>query len=168
MSDPRDRSPEFPEAPDTLEAPATDEERAQAETLRLALDDPRRPSTDADLARALSSAWSPRDLPAEMHRALIRQALRGHGSRKGIQVVRLTFGAGAVIALAAAVFLLVRGEREAGTAHVTTAMAVSRSTQDLFVDRFASTGGESARVDRIAMARAADLRENEFARWGVR
>jgi hypothetical protein len=168
MSDPRDRTPGIPDAPDTPEAPATEEERAQAETLRLALDDPHRPSIDADLARALSSAWSPRDLPAETHRALIRQALDRHGSRRGSQVVRLTFGASAAIALAAAVFLVVRGEREPGAAHVTTAVAVSRSTQDLFVDRFASTGGESARVDRIAMARAADLRENEFARWGVR
>ena len=28
--------------------------------------------------------------------------------------------------------------------------------------------GETTRIDRIAMARAADLRDNEFARWGVR
>lgn len=46
----------------------------------------------------------------------------------------------------------------------------SRSTDDLF-DRntqFPKTGGESARIDRIAMARASDLRQNRFAAWGVR
>jgi hypothetical protein len=45
---------------------------------------------------------------------------------------------------------------------------VSRSTQALFPDRFAPVGGETARIDRIAVARAADLRDNEFAKWGVR
>ena len=48
------------------------------------------------------------------------------------------------------------------------ASAVSRSTQALFPERFAATGGETARIDRIAMARATDLRDNEFAKWGVR
>ena len=45
-----------------------------------------------------------------------------------------------------------------------------RSTADLFdaTTPFPRTGGESARVDRIAGARAADLRANRFAAWGVR
>jgi len=48
------------------------------------------------------------------------------------------------------------------------AVVLSRSTQALFTDPFAPTGGESARIDRIAMARGADLRDNQFAKWGAR
>ena len=46
----------------------------------------------------------------------------------------------------------------------------ARSTQELFdaATPFPRSGGESARVDRIATARAADLRANRFAAWGVR
>jgi hypothetical protein len=46
----------------------------------------------------------------------------------------------------------------------------SRSTDDLFDPgaQFPKTGGESARIDRIAMARTTDLRQNRFAAWGVR
>jgi len=50
-----------------------------------------------------------------------------------------------------------------------------RSTQPLFEEPFqasAATGARashgSARIDRIAMARASDFRENEFSRWGAR
>jgi hypothetical protein len=87
----------------------------------------------------------------------------------------------AVVAMAAGVLLLVgrlgqsnapspasvaqapvSGERQARIA--------SRSTTDLFdaTTPFPRTGGESARVDRIATARASDLRANRFASWGVR
>jgi hypothetical protein len=163
MSDPPDRDDELPEAP------ATEEERAGAAQLREALDDPRRASDDAELARALSSAWSPRDLSPEVHRALIQEALLFHGRhRRRSRVVRLSFAASATVAIAAAVLLLVRSDGGRETVQVETTVAVSRSTQGLFPDRFAPAGGESARIDRIAMARAADLRENEFARWGVR
>lgn len=50
------------------------------------------------------------------------------------------------------------------------ARITSRSTSDLFdaTTPFPRTGGESARVDRIASARASDLRANRFASWGVR
>lgn len=46
----------------------------------------------------------------------------------------------------------------------------ARSTQELFdaATPFPRSGGESARVDRIATARAADLRANRFAAWGVK
>ncbi|MEZ4293974.1 MAG: hypothetical protein R3B70_03275 [Polyangiaceae bacterium] len=49
-------------------------------------------------------------------------------------------------------------------------LIASRSTSDLFdaTTPFPRTGGESARVDRIAGARASDLRANRFAAWGVR
>ena len=95
----------------------------------------------------------------------------------------------AVVAMAAGVFLFVRqmGQSEApapaSMAAATSAPAAaapgapppaariaSRSTTDLFdaTTPFPRSGGESARVDRIAGARAADLRANRFAAWGVR
>lgn len=168
MSDPPDR-PEYPSQTDP-DAPATDEELAESAKLREAVEDPSRPNDDAELARAMSSAWSPRDLPAEAHRRLVEQALVRHDARRRRnRVVRISFGASAVLALAAAVLLYVRSDRQPPeTVHVVATMAISRSTQALFQDRFAPSGGESARIDRIAMARAADLRDNEFAKWGVR
>ncbi len=162
MPEPRDR-------PDDPLAPATDEELAESTKLREALDDPSRRNEDAELARAMSSAWSPRDLSTEGHRSLVQQALIGHDARRRRnRVLRVSFGASAVLAFAAAVLLYVRSDRPQPEAAHGTAMAISRSTQALFQDRFAATGGESARIDRIAMARAADLRDNEFAKWGVR
>jgi hypothetical protein len=168
MSDPRDRSDDpFHADPD---APATDQELAESAKLRDALDDPGRRNDDADLARAMSSAWSPRDLSAMAHRSLVEQALVRHDARRRrSRVIRVSFGASAALALAAAVLLYIRSDRQPPeTVHMMAAMAISRSTQPLFPDRFAPTGGESARIDRIAMARAADLRDNEFAKWGVR
>ena len=42
-----------------------------------------------------------------------------------------------------------------------------RSTQALFDQPF-ERGQATARADRIAVARTADLRQNRFARWGVK
>ena len=168
MSDPSDRPEDrFPD-PD---APATDEELAESAKLRDALEDPSRPNDYAELARAMSSAWSPRDLSAESHRALVEAALGRHDvrrRRRGL-MIRVSFGASAVLALAAAVLVYVRSDRQPReTVQMVATITLSRSTQALFPDPFAPTGGESARIDRIAMARAADLRDNEFAKWGVR
>jgi hypothetical protein len=163
MSDPRDQIPD----PD---APASQEESAEAEKLREALEDPRRASADAELARALSSAWSPRDLTPGQHAQLVDAALARHdGTQRRGKVIRASFGASAIVALAASVLLAVwSGRPPPDATRLAAGLAVSRSTQPLFHDRFAPTGGESARIDRIAMARAADLRDNEFAKWGVR
>ena len=161
MPDPRDRI-------DDPDAPASREELEQAERLR-------QPSESAELSRALSSAWEPRDLSEQEHGALVDRALSTAKARpQGLaRVTRIPFGTGAMLALAASVLLVLwgdpRGDRRgpaAGTFE--PALAVSRSTQDLFEEQFAPTGGETGRVDRIAMARATDLRDNEFARWGVR
>jgi hypothetical protein len=56
----------------------------------------------------------------------------------------------------------------AASAAGSSALAVSRSAADLFPEGIPKEGGTSDRVDRIAYARARDLRENRFARWGVR
>jgi hypothetical protein len=159
MADPRER-------PDDPDAPPSKEEEEHAAQLREALEDPAVPDASAELARALSSAWQPRDLAAERHRALVDQTL---ARRPQGQVIRVSFGAGAMLALAASVLLALWGDRH-GPARGAFApeLSVSRSTQELFDQSFAPTGGETGRIDRIAMARASDLRDNEFARWGVR
>jgi hypothetical protein len=166
MPDPRDRSDDAAE----LEAPPSDQELASAAELRHALDDPRLPNDDADLARALASAWSPRDLAPHEHRALVEQALlrQSGASRRRGKLLRVSFVASTVVALAAAVLLVLRGRPSPDLPRIVPGFAVSRSTQPLFLDRFAATGGETSRIDRIAMARSADLRDNEFAKWGVR
>jgi hypothetical protein len=156
------------------DAPPTDEELAEATKLRDALAHGEGGVESAEVARALSAAWSPRDLSAGDHRALVSRALAGHGARRRkARVVRASFGAGAaLVALAAGVLLVLRGapappQTAAVARPASPTFLSSRSTQSLFPEPFGSTGGETARVDRIAMARAADLRENEFARWGI-
>jgi hypothetical protein len=122
----------------------------------------------------MRAAWEPRDLGSEEHRALVDSALdrafrtRERGRNRWASVVRISFGRGAMLALAASVVLVLWRKAPSVPAAVSPAFAVSRSTQELFPERFAPTGGETARIDRIAMARAADLRDNEFAKWGVR
>lgn len=151
------------DARDPADAPVTAREAAEAEALREALEDPTRAGDDAELARALRAAWEPGPLDEQRHAALVQAALAR--PRRG-RVVRVSFGAAAVLALAASVAVVLRGDRQPMSP--TPTLAVSRSTQELFPARFADLGGETGRVDRIAMARAADLRDNEFARWGVR
>jgi hypothetical protein len=160
--------------PDAIDpdAPSSAEELAEAAKLRDALAGSVPAHGEAELARALSAAWSPLDLGPGDHRALVDEALARHAlrRRRARAVARASFGAGAVVALAAGVALVVGNvagsPRTARTA--TVALVSTRSTQALFSEPFAREGGQTARVDRIAMARAADLRENEFARWGVR
>jgi hypothetical protein len=124
-------------------------------------------NSDAELARAVSLSHEPRPIDPEEHKAIVARAIdtgmrRRNRSRR--VVVRVAFGAAAVVALAAGVVLIVG--RISAPADV-QALAVSRSTQPLFSDPFPKTGSESSRVDRIAMARGGDLRDNQFARWGV-
>jgi hypothetical protein len=92
--------------------------------------------------------------------------------RRGGQLIRVTFGVAAALSVAAAIVLVIqRPERaamdEASVAEVAP-LAPVRSTQPLFHEPFARAGGASDRIDRIAMARSSDLRDNRFALWGVR
>jgi hypothetical protein len=148
------------------DAPPSDAERAEAESLRDALDrGDEHPG--AEIARVLSAAWSPRDIAPAEHRAIVERVLSRRASRA--RVIRVSFGVSAAVALAASVLLFVyAGRHSPGRPSTPASVAVSRSTQPLFPERFAALGGESARIDRIAMARSADLRDNEFAKWGVR
>jgi hypothetical protein len=154
------------------DAAPSEEELAEANKLREALEDPLSTHGDAELARALSSAWSPGHLRPDDHGALVDRALAGRAARRrrARVVTRASFGAAALVAMAAGVAVVISNQSNpAPSTHAASvALVPTRSTQALFPEPFGMAGGETARVDRIAMARAADLRENEFARWGVR
>lgn len=163
-----------------LEAPTVDEravpgelsplaspaERERAEALRAALDGASSsPEAEAllALARALRYAHEPPPLVEIHHEALLRAAL-GRPSK----LRRLTTGiVGALAAAAAAVGVLsLEPTRDAPRADLVPA----RSTLELFdpAEPFPRSGEETSRIDRIAGARASDLRKNRYATWGVR
>ncbi len=159
--------PDRPETPDP-DAPPSEEELARAKELRDALESSAPAGGGAELARALSAAWSPKDLSAEARRALVKRALAAPTLQRRRRVMRASFAAGALVAIAAGAALVFGIGRAPQPMPAADAYVSTRSTQPLFSGPFPRTGGETARVDRIAVARAADLRENEFARWGVR
>jgi cytochrome c-type biogenesis protein CcmH/NrfG len=175
-----DRKPTWLDDPD---APASEEEKIASARLRDALADPRIANVDAELARALSLANEPRELAEAENRQIAARVLEAAKpqARRGV-VVRVTFGVAAAVALAAGAMLVV-GQLQTEPAHESSvamapvspaqapALVHTHSTQALFDEPFAkplSRGAASARIDRIAMARAGDLRENRFAMWGVR
>jgi hypothetical protein len=149
-----------------IDAPASEEEVAAANALREALESGQS-TEDADVLRALSLAHAPRELDVPDNERLIAAALDRPIKKKN-NVVRVFFGVTTFVALAASVFLYVSTHQNAArpTAQQIELVPV-RSTQSLF-DKPFEAKGTSARVDRIAMAREGDLRENRFARWGVR
>jgi hypothetical protein len=180
------KPPNAPKAVDP-DAEPTEEERASAEALRRALEGVAAPGgadadEDAALAGRLRAAWAPPPIDPEAHQRILAAAL-GEEPRsrsvprrlpvRGARITPIVVGAAAALALAAGVAVVVRTQEGAQApaaepALAVQAVAVSRSTQPLFADRFPQLGGQSSRIDRIALARASDLRDNEFSRWGVR
>ena len=180
------------------DAPPSAEEVAAAEALRMALAPDAPPTGSgvptpahdrdaraaADFARAVSLAHSPRPIADAEHRLVLAQAIaRGEARRAESRGRRRRNGAvvgfAGALALAAAVALFLRSAPPSApplaAAAAIAAPRVSfeplipvRSTQPLFREPFARTGGESARIDRIATARARDLRDNRFAAWRVK
>jgi hypothetical protein len=154
----------------------SDAERGEAETLRRALaGEGSHPL--AELASALRAATAGGRLDELGHERVLRRAL-GDLSRtppwRGLPSRRVALAA--LVAAAAGVALAVGGvSMWQGGGGVATAPAPvpelipTRSTAALFdpADPFPRKGGESQRIDRIAAARAADLRANRFASWGV-
>jgi hypothetical protein len=148
---------------------ALEGERRAADDLRQALEDASLPHEGAVLVRALAAAWAPKPLSDPEHRAIVDRALaatvRGGAViawRRPGGVVRVAFGTTVgALALAAAFVILVRAPKGE------VALAHARSTQPLFAEPF-KAGETSARIDRIAVARASDYRDNRFAKWGVR
>jgi hypothetical protein len=177
------------ESRDVLEVTLTrsDVEEAHAVRLRDALDLEREPGEgDHDhlfVARALRSAFSPRALDESEHRAIVDAALAKLPAAPPARVaetiaaavpitlgqrratVRVAFGivAGG-LALAASIVLVVTSS---STHDSEAPLAKARTTQPLFTEPF-RPGEASARIDRIASARASDFRDNRFTRWGVR
>jgi hypothetical protein len=164
------RRPHEADAPPepSIDAEPSPEEARAASELREALANPALPNDDAALLRALSLAQTPRPLAAGDHQAFLERALRKARPERRGQVIRVAFGAiTATLAIAASVVFLVQPSATSLPAP-TAALARVRSTQPLFDGPFAHQGGESSRVDRIALARASDFRDNQFTRWGVR
>lgn len=102
------------------------------------------------------------------HERILRRALNGASSRPGVVIAT-------IVAMAAAVALFLGTWRQAPDAPVAenapaAELVSARSTESLFDPTvpFGSRGGESERMERIVEARAADLRANRFAAWGVR
>lgn len=148
-------------------SPAPDrDERERADALRSALEGaPSTPEALAlvALARALRYAHHPPELVEIHHEALLRAAL-GRPSK----LRRIATGiVGTLAAAAAAVGVLsVEPSRDAPRADLVPA----RSTLELFdpAEPFPRSGEETSRIDRIAGARASDLRKNRYATWGIR
>ncbi len=156
------------------DAPPSEEELAQAAELRLALEDPSRASEEAELARALSLAHAPHEIPQSVHSAIIAKNVEKMAAKSAPRgrVIRVAFGAGAAaLALAAAILIWIRtNDLTPSTAPMTAPAPVllqARSTSPLFDAPF-DAQSTSARIDRIAMARSDDLRENMYASWGVK
>jgi len=71
------------------------------------------------------------------------------------------------LALAAGIVLFLQTQETNLRPHSEVALAKARSTQPLFDEPF-HAGETSARIDKIAMARASDYRNNYFAKRGVK
>lgn len=171
-------------------APPTAAELAEAERLRHALEafearDARdaRDETGADaaedpgaVARVLRAAYRPGSIDPRTNDELVERALAARAPRRRRRrVLPVTMAALATaVAMAASAVLVLRVARERLEDPSIRGMAAAslvrtRSTAPLFDESapFPRTGGETARVDRIVSARAADLRANRFAAWGV-
>lgn len=164
-----------------VDATPSAEEQASAARLRDALDSGASDFPDASLAAALRSAFSPAPLDDAEHARIIEAALAAmtpavatsETSERNAKViafprraaVRTALGVGvAGLALAAAIALVVTSAPPHGSE---APLAKARTTQPLFSEPF-RPGEASARIDRIASARASDFRDNRFRAWGVR
>jgi len=168
-------TPMRPPLPSDPDAPPSEEELREAEALRRALDEVSVPNEGATLARALVLAHAPPPLDDDANRALVERALRAPVVVVKVKTRRsarafggVSAGAG-VLAMAAAVMLVLRPEAASTDSSTTQGVALheARSTQPLFREPFAERGAGSRRIDRIASARASDLRDNRYARWAV-
>jgi len=125
--------------------------------------------SEDDMVVALKAAWNPAPIDAEAHRTIVDRAtaravvqLKPSSRRMNIAIVTTT----TAFALAASVIVWITAGPTIGLKGE-LAIAKARSTQPLFDEPF-KTGEASARIDRIAMARSSDYRDNFFARRGVK
>ena len=151
-------------------APPSEAEIVESERLRDALEGTGE-HPDALLARALRTANTPAPLTGERADQLAPKLAL---PRRSSNVVYVAFGAVAAAAMAAAataMLFVAPVEREPAAASAVSVpnptLAQSRSTSALFHEKFA-TEDTSDRIDRIAAARARELRQNRYAQWGLR
>ena len=134
------------------------EELALATALRDALgEDP--------LVTALAAAWRPTDLAGAEHDAILARVVTASSPATNVVAFRLRRAAltiTTVLAFAASVVVWIGNARSTDVP-----LAHARSTQALFDEPF-RPGETSARIDRIALARASDLRDNQFTKWGAK
>lgn len=156
-----------PHGPDSEldpDAPPTEQELAAAESLRAALEGRATGDRDADLARALKIALDPRPIDARVHAAILDRVVAPRSRLR-----RALWFAGPAVAIAAGAILYVSlAPTPTSKSPTRDALIAERSTSALFHEPFPRSGATSSRVDRIAMVRSRDLRDNEFTRWGVR
>ncbi len=156
-------------------APPSADELAESARLRAALDSGDETHPDVALAAALKSASAPAPVDAAAV-ARARERLTGHATPG--RVIYVAFGGLALAAAAAFALVMMRPQTASelagakpGAALEQAAgaplMARSRTTDALFSERF-EPGKTTSRVDRIALARAHELRENRYVAWGVR
>ena len=155
-------------------APPTRVELAAAARLKDELSRGEGLHEEAAILGDLRAAYRPTEIAPERNEELIARALRRAARRDAPRVRRIvpvTMAAlTGVAALAAGVALMIGQMNRAPTALTAPAALIhARSTDNLFdpAKKF-EVGEQSARIDRIATARAADLRQNRFAAWGVR
>jgi len=155
-------------------APPTRREREAAERLSDELSRGGELHEEAAILGDLRAAYRPSELSPERNEQLIARAMRrsSQGSASRVRrILPVTMAAlTGVAALAAGVALMLGQVNRAPVAGAPTAALIhARSTDDLFdpAKKF-EVGEQSARIDRIASARSADLRQNRFAAWGVR
>jgi len=148
---------------DELEPPPTDEELAESERLRRELEVKDSTHPGAELARALRNAVDPRPLDPFTHRRILDQAVPKHSYRWYQRAeIYIAFAAAAAVLIA---FFSLRTQSEAPRA---AALVHPHSTQALFKDAFPKEGETSKRMDAIVASRNRDLRNNRYARWGVK
>jgi hypothetical protein len=152
--------PDAPPSEDELAASARLRDALAAAEAGRAVDHP-----DLELAGALRAAVDPRPLDDLSHRRLLDRAVPRR------RVAAFFVGSG-LVAAAASVLLAVnvttRSASPPPAAAVVSPMAPSRSSEELFAGPFPKEGETSQRIDAIAASRARDLRNNRWARWGVR
>jgi hypothetical protein len=166
------------------DAPPTRAEALAADRLRAALDGAARElSGDHAIVAELRAASRPGAIDPAVNDRLIEAALDRAAPRAAViplarrmrprRIAPITMAALAGVAALAASIALFLGRPDVAppsAARLAPELIRARSAQDLFdaATPFPRSGEESARIDRIASSRAADLRKNRFAKWGVK
>ena len=145
----------------------SEQERVDAEALRAALEgEPNAHDSElAEFAPVSAALREAAKLSKDANDRLIVDALKiVHAASSNVAAFRrrAIIAAATTLAIAAgfAVFLLQNKP-------IRDDLAQQRSTAPLFHEAFPASGRTTERVDTIVAARERDLRENQFARWGV-